>query len=282
MKKIYLLAFIMAGIVAISVYMFASQLREDSLRDDRPRQQIVVAAIDIPADTLIQAEMVTMAEVPAEVVHPQAIRNLTDAIGKISQYPIAPQEAVLSGRLKDRSSEADKLSYALPSGYRAITLTVDSMTGVAGYLTQGDRVDLVVNTIIEGVSTSRFQAENLMIIRLGDKRSDQAQTLYQNVTLAATPEQILRINHAMHNGRISLVLRPITDKGSNNTEAFSEGSGLAVEDGPGVVIPGDDAVNGETDTTGDAAIDGADNDTQDDANDTANDAAADDTSQEAA
>lgn len=257
----------MAGIVALSVYAFASQLRENSQQDDRPRQVVVVAAVDIPADTLILAEMVTTAEVPSEAVHPQAVRSLTDAIGKISQYPIAPQEAVLTSRLKDRSSEADKLSYALPSGFRAITVSVDSTTGVAGYLTQGDRVDLVVSKVIDNISISRFQAEDLLVIRLGDKRSDQSQTIYQNVTLAATPEQILQINHAIHNGRISFVLRPITDKGPNNVEAYSEDSGLPTDDNAagdagsgttdGVSDSGTEITTATGDTAGDTTASGA-------------------------
>ncbi len=247
MKKIYLFAFIMAVIVALAVYLFTKQLQENSLRDDRPKQQIVVAAVEIPADTLIQSEMVTLLEVPAETVHPQSIRSLTDVVGKINQYPIAPQEALLSSRLKDRTEEADKLSYALPSGHRAITLNVDSTTGVAGYLTQGDRVDLVVNTIIDGSSTSRFQAENLMVIRLGDKRVDQNQVAYQNVTLAATPEQILMINHAMHNGRITLVLRPVTDKEPSGVLPFTEDSALETTAG---------ANDGGTDGTNNASTDG--------------------------
>lgn len=251
MKKIYLFAFIMAVIVALAVYLFTKQLQANSLRDDRPKQQIVVAAVEIPADSLIQSEMVTLLEVPAETVHPQSIRSLTDAVGKINQYPIAPQEALLSSRLKDRTEEADKLSYALPSGHRAITLNVDSTTGVAGYLTQGDRVDLVVNTIIDGSSTSRFQAENLIVIRLGDKRVDQNQVAYQNVTLAATPEQILMINHAMHNGRITLVLRPVTDKEPSGVLPFTEDSALETTAG---------ANDGGADGTNNASTDGTSTD----------------------
>ena len=224
MKKIYLLALIMAVIAGISVYMFAMSLQQDMKENDIPKTFVVVAAVDIPADTQITSEMVAAAELPLEAVHGQAVRSLADAVGKISQYPIAAQEQVLSNRLKDQGAENNKLSYVLESGYRAITLSVDNVTGVSGYISRGDRVDLVTNSTYMLVNESRVVVENLLVLRLGINQAagTEGSAAYTTITLAATPDQVLQINQAMNSSRIAFVLRSVLDKENDNPEPFSK------------------------------------------------------------
>ena len=223
MKKIYLLALIMAIIAGLSVYLFAMSLQDQAQRQDEDTEYVVVAAAAIAADTLITSDMLTVSEMPVQAIHAQAIRSLTDAVGKINQYPLAVGEQLLLHRVKEKTEHSDRLSYALEPGYRAITLSVDLVTGVSGYIAQGDHVDLIVNITVENSNVSRFQVENLLVLRLGEKKPAGEQGgLYGTITLAATPEQVLLINHGMNNGRISLVLRAITDRDIDAPDPVSE------------------------------------------------------------
>ena len=223
MKKIYLLALIMAVIAGISVYLFAMSLQKDVNENSIPKTYVVVAAVAIPADTQITAEMVTTAELPVEAVHGQAVRSLADAVGKISQYPLAVDEQVLSTRLKDQGADNNKLSYVLESGYRAITLSVDNVSGISGYISRGDHVDLVANSTYMLVNESRVIVENLLVLRLGVNQAAGAEgaAAYTTITLAATPEQVLQINQAMSSSRITFALRSVLDKKNDNPEPYS-------------------------------------------------------------
>ena len=218
-----MLALIMAIVVGLAVYMFAMSVRNDMQTVEALKKSVVVAVVEIPADTLISADMVVTVDLPEEAVHPQAIGNIADAIGKISQYPFVPQEQILSSRLKVRSETSNRLSYALDSGYRAITLSVDNVSGVSGHLTKGDHVDLIVTAEFDGAKASKYQLENLLILRLGmNSAAPTENAAYATVTLAATTEQILNIHYAMNNDRITLVLRPVADQDEANLPPYTE------------------------------------------------------------
>lgn len=224
MKKIYLLAFISALIAGLAVYLFASSLQE---KEDNETQdetiQIVVAAVPIPADTVITAEMIQFQSMDVKYVHPQSVKSLTDVIGRINQYPVVVGEPILSHRIKEITQENDRLSYALEPGFRAITLSVDLISGVSGFISEGDHVDLIINTTVDNKNVSRYQVENLLVLRLGERKPPgESSLLYGTITLAVTPEQVLKINHGMNNGRLSLALRPVSDTEITGCDPYFE------------------------------------------------------------
>ena len=144
-------------------------------------------------------------------------------IGKINLYPIGPQEQILSSRIQEKSEDNKRLSYSIEPGYRAITVSVDSVSGVAGFVVPGDHIDLIVNTTVDEMNVSRYQVENLLVLRLGNNVPVEEQgAMYQTMTLAATPEQILKINHGINNGRVTYVLRSVVDRDEENIEPYQE------------------------------------------------------------
>ncbi len=146
MRKIYILSLLMAVIVGISVYFFADSLQREALQQAQANRSGVVVALQfIPANAEITAEMIALQELPNEAINPLSARNPEDVIGAISQYPIEPQEQVFTTRIQMRGEAAEgRLSYVLKPGFRAITIGVDEVSGVAGHLTRGDYVDLLV------------------------------------------------------------------------------------------------------------------------------------------
>jgi pilus assembly protein CpaB len=223
LKKIYLMAFIVAIIAGLTTYYFAASIQRQAQKSTDNKQYVVVAAVSIPADTIITAEMVQSIELPSEAIHANAVKSLTDAIGKINQYPVAPQEQILSSRIQEKSKDNKRLSYSLEPGYRAITLSVDSVSGVAGFIVPGDYIDLIVNTTVDEINVSRYQVENLLVLRLGNNVTAEGQgAVYQSMTIAATPEQILKINHGINNGRVTYVLRSVEDRVEDNIEPYHE------------------------------------------------------------
>lgn len=220
MRKIYILSLLMAVIVGVSVYLFADNLQRQTLaKIEANRSSVVVAMQFIPANSEIRGDMIALQELPAEAINPLAARKLDDVIGAITQYPIEQQEQIFTSRVQQRGEAAEgRLSYILEPGYRAITLGVDEVTGVAGNLTKGDYVDLIVtmrNAELEENNDIAFMVvENLQVLETGKKVVENAESTapqeYVSVTLAASPEDTIKIHYAAQFG-IRLALRAVLD-----------------------------------------------------------------------
>ena len=221
MKKVYLISVIMALAVGIAVYAFASSLQRQAAEASNVElTSVVVAAIDIPGNTLIQEGMVMVRSIPTDAVNSRTLTDISAALNKITRAPLFAGEQVLPERLGETGEAADSLSLQFESPYRAITIPVDEVTGVAGYIKAGDHVDLVATLIyptLEGevsYAVSTMLVENIQVLRTGVNTlssTDSAGALYSSVTLMVTPDQALKINYAATNGKLRLLLRNIFD-----------------------------------------------------------------------
>jgi pilus assembly protein CpaB len=223
MKKIYILSILMAIVVGLSVYYFADSLQKAALQQNQVlKGNVIVAAQFIPANTEITAEMITAIDLPVEAINPLAARTPGEVVGTIAQYPIEADEQLLTTRVKKRGEASeDRLSYILKPGYRAMTIPVDSISGIAGHVSKGDFVDLVVTMINPEINDKNAVTfaivENIEILGTGEKviSSTEAKSAgYGSLTLAVTPDQVLKIGYAIPQG-IRVVLRPVLDPSSS-------------------------------------------------------------------
>lgn len=229
MKKIYILSLIMAIIVGISVYLYANSLQEKMQNTVIPTGQVVVAITSIPANTMITSDMVAVVEMPEGGMNPLSAVKLSDVVGLITQYPLAPQEQILTFRLREQGKEGGgTLSYIVEEGQRAVSVGVDSVSGISGYIAKGDHVDVVATMIQkvneESITISSMLVEDLLVLETGEKQIASAESTtatYTTVTISATPEQILKINYAVNNGKIILVLRSVLDHEEVKPDTFA-------------------------------------------------------------
>ena len=220
MKKVYILATIMAIIAGIAVYYFANALQKKNVVEDVNKGQVIVTLADVPENTMITEEMVTIKELPVEAIHPMALSSFEQVIGAITKNPLVAGEQVLLSKLGEQGETAEKLSYSLDPGQRAVSVAVDEVSGVSGYISVGDYVDVVATLILQGGvgepnrAISVLLVENLLVVETGVEQSGSANdpaVVYETVTLSATPNQVLKINYASTNGSVRLVLRPVLD-----------------------------------------------------------------------
>ena len=227
MKKVYILAAFMALVVGIAVYLFASSIQQETQAGAYAKGRAVVAAKEIPANTQITEDMVKLAQLPDDGINAVAATDLSQVVGKITRYPLLPGEQVLLPRLAEKGNEDGALSYALEEGYRAISVAVDDVTGVSGYISRGDRVDVVATVVLYSGSTknqpaSTMIAQNLLVLQTGTKAKKTTESAegYTAVTLAAKPQDALKINYAATNGKLALVLRPVLDDKKVSTKNY--------------------------------------------------------------
>src|ERR1035437_6901738 len=131
-----------------------------------PKADVVVAAVDVPSRTLLTADMVKVVQLPTELKLETALTNPQDAIGRVTQYPLATGEQILSGKFSvDRTLET--FSYVIPPGKRAMAIVTSEEQGAGGMITPGDHIDIIAAydpTVVGGLIASTI-LQNILVLR---------------------------------------------------------------------------------------------------------------------
>ena len=220
-KWIYALAVIFGLLTAYFLYGFLVSVEKKTTEDSK--EEVIVAVRDIASQTLLTREMLTMEKVPVDYIHPQALRNMEEAVGCISLTSVVGGEQLLKSRLATSGEVKNGLAYLIPIGKRAISIAVDEVSGVAGLLRPGDHVD--VATIMsfpddmggEEIS-SLIVLQNIPILAVGKKMSNKSSKVEvessdkKTITLAVTIEEAQSLLLAGQKGSLRLLLRsPVDD-----------------------------------------------------------------------
>ena len=226
MKKLKLAALFAAVLVGLGLYRFLQELKTPQ---EAPHTTVVVAAVDIPENTQITAEMVTLRSISDDSLLADYITDPESVIGMVLTSDIYAGEQITRARLVrlgEDDSAKKTLAYALHPGMRAITIFVDQDTGLVNFLKPGNRVDLLTNysheetrvvlneeTKLEWIQipTSQLLAQNITILAVGTAMGKDGATEYTSVTLEVTVQDALNINAVAWWGNIRLLLRSPLD-----------------------------------------------------------------------
>lgn len=231
-RNLLIVATILGIITACTLFYYLNTL--DTAEPTEPKAEVVIAATTIPAHTRISAGMLELASVPAGTVHPEAVRNQENLVGGVSRAEIVRGEQVLNSRVFTEDSRA-AFSYRIPENMRAIAIPVNEVTGVAGYISAGDRVDVLVtytgDEVNEGETATYTVFQNIRVLATGEfhqEMEDAESVLVSTVTLAVTPEQAEVLAYFYLNGSFHLTLRfpadeavaVLQDYGAANFDTF--------------------------------------------------------------
>lgn len=192
-------------ITALLVYNYLSQLESNQYVE---LTDVVIANKKIPAHTVVNAGMLAWRKVPADTVHPEAIHNLQDLQGRITASEIIPGEQILWSRLLPEG-QVPGMAFTIPEDKRAITIAVNEVIGVGGFVKPGDKVDVlatfetdppVTTTVLENISV-------LAIAQEMESYQDPTAKLGTSVTFALYPSQVERLVLAESQGTLRLSLR---------------------------------------------------------------------------
>jgi pilus assembly protein CpaB len=153
---------------------------------------------------------------------------------------IARNELILSGKITAPGQRAT-LSTMLDPGKRAVTIRVDDVRGVAGFIQPGDQVDVVlIRTGAEAKGNDSYSdvilqsAKVLAIDQITGERTEKA-TIAKAVTLEVSAEDAQKILLATDIGRLSLILR---QPGEANSEPVRRVTQRDLSDAPAAPQPG--------------------------------------------
>ena len=215
----------------------AAPAAEAAAQPTGPR--VLVAKRALTAGTIITADALGFQPWPKELVQDAYFidgeADMNTLIGTVVRYPITAGEPVTQGSLV---SPGDRgfLAAALGPGMRAVTVPVSAMTGVAGFIFPGDRVDLVLTQQVdnEGDGAPLRAAEtvlrNLRVLatdqtteKTTDENGKTVVTEFRTVTLEVTPRIAEKVAVAQTIGTLSLALRSIADNQSELERAIASG-----------------------------------------------------------
>lgn len=188
------------GAVVFALATFASaQARLSSV--DTETAPVCTAVQAIKAGTVIEANMLTLQDVPVPLAAEGAIGTREEAVGKLAVEPIPANGQITAGALAS-SEPAASLAGALDAGSRAISVAVDAETGLAGLIRHGDRVDVL--------SEGRAIVENAKVIAVDSSLSETLEE-YATVTVQVSPEDAIAIQAAQELAPVRLSMRSAAD-----------------------------------------------------------------------
>jgi pilus assembly protein CpaB len=215
-------ATLMAGIASLGVYAVVKRIPVREV--EVAHTFVAVAAHNLPTGSRITEKDVKLVAWPASNPVSGAFSELKPILDRGLVAAVGENEPVTETKLAPLGSGAG-LPPSIPPGMRAMSVKVDEVIGVAGFVVPGTRVDLVVTLRGSGQaeeSMSRTVASNVLVLTAGTK-FDQEQAKDGKaqpstvVTLAVSPSDAERVALASSEGKISLALRNPLDVAPTET-----------------------------------------------------------------
>jgi len=234
------LLFGLLAAVSVSRYLSSAQAYTKNLN------RVAVAKVAIPIGTKIIPEQVMVVQFPKESTPDGAFESPDKLAGRVAVTNIAPREPITEARLAPEGT-AGGLSAVIPEGYRAMTVKVDDVVGISGFIMPGTLVDVVV--VIDPAEKAGMQdpiskivLQNIKVLANGqniDKPEDQREAnSVKAVTLLVLPEQAEKLALAASEGHLQLVMRNSVDQGDEQTTGINKRGLLGGEHAAPVPDPG--------------------------------------------
>jgi pilus assembly protein CpaB len=179
-------------------------------------KQVVVAGKPLSVGTTVDRASVTVRGVPEALFPAGAFSRVEDVLDRPVIQDIQADEALVEARLAVKGSGAG-LGPLIPPGMRAISVRVNDVVGVAGFVLPGMRVDVLVTGKPVDRSDTQTQTvlQNIAVLSAGQTIQQDAKSqpiVAPVVTLLVTPADAEALTLANAEGHIQLVLRNSTDR----------------------------------------------------------------------
>src|ERR1700733_10990385 len=210
------IALIVAFVLSTFVY---KQFQKASAVKPVDTEHIVVAASAMPLGTRVDASNLKLIPWPSGQPVVGTFNSIDAAANRALITAVAANEMILDSKLAPKEAGAG-LPAVIPQGMRAMSVAVNDVVGVAGFVTPGTKVDVLVTGKLVGGShgtedtITRTILENVRVLAAGQKieqdREGKPQTV-PVITLLVSPEDAARLAMASTEGKIQLALRNTVD-----------------------------------------------------------------------
>ena len=236
---VLLVAVVVAGVTALYArsWMDGQRTTVAEAATPPPVQEVIhevlVADAPLPAGAFVKAEQLRWQRWPTDDVPPSYFlrdeRTEEDLVGAVVRRGIAAGDPITDGNLV-KPGERGFLAAVLEPGTRAVSVPITAISGNAGLIFPGDRVDLILTQTIGGDDVTRRVSETVLsdirVIAMGvatddDPAEGEANEKARTATLEVTPRQAEEVTLITELGKLSLSLRSLAlveDEGGQPTE----------------------------------------------------------------
>jgi pilus assembly protein CpaB len=185
-----------------------------------PEAFVVAAAHALPTGARLTASDVKLIAWPAGAIVPGSFSKVEDVVDRGVLAPVLENEPLTATKVAAVGAGAG-LPPTIPPGMRAISVRVNDVVGVAGFVTPGNRVDVFVTLRRNDTGMTRVVVSNVQVLTAGTKY-EQDQTKGEAiptavVTLLLSPEDSEKVVLASTEGQIMLALRNPLDVDQTKT-----------------------------------------------------------------
>ena len=221
---------LMIGVLALalgflaSVYVYRSLQSKSGVSADSG-VDVIVAADDLQVGARVDEHDIKIIKIPAADLPPGAPRRRSDVLGHGVIVPISKGEFILPNRLAGENAGAG-LPSLIPPGMRAVSVRVNEIVSVAGFVTAGTRVDVLLTGTPAGNAEPQTTTvlQNVAVLASGRTLERSATGEPQNtavITLLVSPDDAQRLTLASSEGHIQLALRNPLDTKQDEVPASS-------------------------------------------------------------
>ncbi len=210
-------ALVLASIAAYMVYNFLSAKEKEAAVSKVGVQPVVVAAVQIPFGAKLQPTQLKVVDWPKANL-PEGSKSDPKALeGRLAIAAIPANSPVLVSSLAPVQAASGVMSYMIPEGHRAVTVAVNEVVGVAGFVLPNSIVDVVATVVPPGSGNSqqrlsKIVLQNIKVLATGQilEQKEGKPVTSPTVTLDVTPEQAEKLIIASEN-KVQLILKHLGD-----------------------------------------------------------------------
>lgn len=236
---VLVIALVMATLASYALYLAVQSMpvREVEVNS----VPVVVATQDLPVGTMLTADHVKLTQWPASSPVSGGFAEVTDVSDRGLIAPVVMNEPITEVKLAPREAGGG-LPPSIPLGMRAISIKVNEVVGVAGFVVPGTRVDVLATVgRLDGGTMSKVVVSNVQVLTAGTRydleTSRSGEPLPSTVvTLMVTPEEAERIALASNEGALVLTLRNPLDTKPTETEGIRTAALMGQTPPPPVVV----------------------------------------------
>jgi pilus assembly protein CpaB len=241
--NIFFLAVVIGLLSAAMVYRHL-RTQEDELEQARNSSRgatvdVMVAGENIPIGSRIEARQVKAVHWPMEAQPPGALNDVDHVVGRIARNGIVLNQPILDSQLVTDASGL--LPLLIDQGMRGMSVKVDNVTGVSGFITPNSRVDVLASGSLQGgeqnEQRSKVILQNIRVLAVGTtiEMQDNKPVEVPTVTLLVSPEDAEKLTLASRHEPVRLALRNFRDEDQVTTTGATARELFAMEERPRVV-----------------------------------------------
>jgi pilus assembly protein CpaB len=205
-------------------------LHGDSIETPSDTVPVVTAKVNLEQYTRITEQHLETKDYPAGMIPQEATVSTSDVIGKEVIEEIYQGEMITLSRVQDPGEAVTSISSFLEKGERAITITVNAISGSGGFIQQGDIVDVVAKIPAQKDETVETIISNIKVMAVGGDyrrrlRKNRGKTIKGadktvRITLAVTSRMANKIQHLEKRTQFRLILKNPKDTSEVETDGW--------------------------------------------------------------